>query len=652
MAERFDYGEAFSRNIGWVTADEQQILRSKRVAIAGLGGVGGVHLLTLTRLGIGAFNLADFDRFSLANFNRQAGASMSTLHHPKVDVMAAQARDINPELDLRLFPEGVNADNLDAFLEDVDLYVDGLDFFAFEAREATFAACSRLGIPAVTAAPLGMGTSVLNFLPGGMTFEEYFRWRGLPEPEKALRFLIGLSPAMLQRAYLADPAAVDLSARRGPSTVMACQICAGIAATEALKILLGRGRVLAAPRGMHFDAYRNRMVHTWRPWGNANPLQRLTLAVARRQLGRMAAAAPPRAEGGEKRIVECILEVARWAPSGDNTQPWRFEIRSDDHVVVHGFDTRDHVVYDLQGRPSQISLGALLETLRIAATAHGLRVQIVRRTEAPEHAPIFDVFLRPDSTVAADPLLPFVKLRSVQRRAMRMRPLTEREKSALTASVGPGYLIKWIEGWGPKWTMARLLWMNGKLRLTMPEAYRVHRDVIQRNAQFSEDRIPDRSVGLDPLTTRLMHWVMGSWARVAFFNKFLGGTILPRIELDLWPALACGAHFLIVPQHEPQDIDDFIAAGGAVQRFWLTATRLGLQLQPEITPLIFARYARERIPLTRDAALAREALALAQRLDRLAGEQTVRKAVFMGRLGWGRRARARSLRLPLSKLIK
>ena len=51
----FDYGTAFSRNIGWVTAAEQETLRGKRVAIAGLGGVGGVHLLTLARLGIEHF---------------------------------------------------------------------------------------------------------------------------------------------------------------------------------------------------------------------------------------------------------------------------------------------------------------------------------------------------------------------------------------------------------------------------------------------------------------------------------------------------------------------------------------------------------------------------------------------------------------------
>ncbi|MDD2872744.1 MAG: ThiF family adenylyltransferase, partial [Azoarcus sp.] len=156
MKPVFEYDSAFSRNIGWVSSLEQSALRGKRVAIAGMGGVGGIHLLTLARLGIGAFNISDFDAFDYVNFNRQAGAVMASLGLPKVDVLAEMAHEINPEIDIRKFPEGVSTANLDDFLKGVDLYVDGLDFFAFDARRATFAACARMGIPAVTAAPLGM----------------------------------------------------------------------------------------------------------------------------------------------------------------------------------------------------------------------------------------------------------------------------------------------------------------------------------------------------------------------------------------------------------------------------------------------------------------------------------------------------------------
>jgi molybdopterin/thiamine biosynthesis adenylyltransferase len=281
----FDYSTAFSRNIGWLTEAEQRRLSGARAAIAGLGGVGGSHLLTLARLGVGKFNIADFDRFELQNFNRQAGATLSHIGRPKSEVLAEMARDINPELDIRLFPEGVQAHNLDEFLEGVDVYVDSLDFFAVEARRSLFAACHRRGIPALTAAPLGMGVAFLYFKPGGMSFEDYFRLEGQSRNEQLARFIAGLSPAMLQRAYLRVPEAVDFGAGKGPSTGMACDLCAGVMGTSVLKVLLGRGPLRAAPWGMQFDAYRERFTHTWRPFGNANPMQQILLALIRKKLG-------------------------------------------------------------------------------------------------------------------------------------------------------------------------------------------------------------------------------------------------------------------------------------------------------------------------------------------------------------------------------
>lgn len=285
MSVNFDYKTAFSRNIGWVTEDEQEALSTKRIAIAGMGGVGGFHLLTLARLGIQHFHIADLDTFELANFNRQAGASMRSLGRHKAEVLAEMAREINSEVEITVFPRGVTEDNLSDFFTGVDLYVDGLDFFAFAAREMVFAHCHERHIPATTVAPLGMSAALLNFLPGNMSFEDYFQLAGRPELEKAVRFLVGLAPALLHRHYLADKTRVDLKARKGPSTIMACQLCAGVAASEALKILLRRGKVWAAPHGIQFDGYRNRTTHTWRPGGNRHPINRLALAIATRQLG-------------------------------------------------------------------------------------------------------------------------------------------------------------------------------------------------------------------------------------------------------------------------------------------------------------------------------------------------------------------------------
>lgn len=286
VAQAFDYDEAFSRNLGWLTPDEQHTLRRKKIAIAGLGGAGGVHLLTLARLGIGRFHLADLDRFALVNFNRQAGAAMGSVGEPKVQVMARLARDINPELELSLFDEGVQPHNVDAFLDGVDLYVDGLDYFVFSARRLVYDACRARGIPITFAVPLGMGAAVLNFLPGGPGFDDYFQLERAPEEEWPVRFLVGLAPALQHRSYLVYPDIVDFSIQRVPSTGLACQLCAGMAGTEALKILLGRGPVKGVPHSLQFDAYTGKLVATWRPGGNRHPLNRLAIGYVNWRLKR------------------------------------------------------------------------------------------------------------------------------------------------------------------------------------------------------------------------------------------------------------------------------------------------------------------------------------------------------------------------------
>ena len=347
--------------------------------------------------------------------------------------------------------------------------------------------------------------------------------------------------------------------------------------------------------------------------------------------------------------MRAILDLARWAPSGDNTQPWRFEIVSPKHVVVHGFDTRDHCVYDLDGHSSHIAIGALLESIRIAASGYSLAATVTRRTDTPDIQPTFDVRLH-SGPVPRNALIDYLQVRSVQRRALRTRRLTQKEKISLDASVGPGYRVLWLEGLTQRWRAARLLWRNAGLRLTIPEAYEVHRDIIEWHARFSEDRIPEQALGANWLTRRLMRFAMKRWSRVTFMNRWLGGTIAPRIELDLIPSLACAAHFRLVAERRPQAMDDYVDAGAAMQRFWLTASSLGLQLQPEMTPLIFARYAAADRRFSKLPTAQRAASGIAAGVVEIFGAAS-ECGVFMGRIGAGPPPSARSLRLSLDKLL-
>ena len=242
-------------------------------------------------------------------------------------------------------------------------------------------------------------------------------------------------------------------------------------------------------------------------------------------------------------------------------------------------------------------------------------------------------------------------LRSVQRRPMRLRRLTSTEKLALEAAVSPLHKVIWLESSVVKLRTARLMFDNAKLRLTMPEAYRVHRDIIHWGVRFSEDRVPDQALGVDPLTARLMRWVMADWRRVTFFNRFLAGTLAPRIQMDFLPSIFCAGHFVITAHAPPRSIDDYIAAGRSMQRFWLTLTELGLAMQPEMTPLIFGRYVREGRQFSSAAGMQEQAQDLSRGLARLLSPRDSALAVFMGRIGAARPVVARSIRRPLSDLM-
>ena len=133
----FDPQLAFSRNRGLISDVEQRRLSQCRAVIAGCGGVGGVHALTLARLGLGKFRITDPDTYSVGNFNRQSGANVNTLGRNKAEVIAEMISAINPSAEVEIVPGGVTSANVRQFIAGADLVVDGVDFFALRAARRT-----------------------------------------------------------------------------------------------------------------------------------------------------------------------------------------------------------------------------------------------------------------------------------------------------------------------------------------------------------------------------------------------------------------------------------------------------------------------------------------------------------------------------------
>jgi len=270
--------------IGLYSREEIEKLNTARVAIPGMGGVGGTHLITLVRTGVGRFNVADFDTFEVRNLSRQY-ARFDEVGRNKAGVLAAEARRIRPDVQIHVFEEGVHEGNIDAFLEDVDVVVDGIEFFALDARRLLYDKAREKGIPLVVAAPLGFTAALLVFdWRVSPSFEEYFDIRpDTPKEDALIKLALGFSPRAWCLKYL-DPRTLDVGRNRGPASVFTCYACSALAGLEAVKIILGRPGIRPVPHYFQFDLYLHR-AHTGKlRWGNRGPLQRLKFHLVRRVL--------------------------------------------------------------------------------------------------------------------------------------------------------------------------------------------------------------------------------------------------------------------------------------------------------------------------------------------------------------------------------
>jgi sulfur-carrier protein adenylyltransferase/sulfurtransferase len=176
------YEASFQRNFGVVSREEQEKLRKGRVTVVGAGGVGGITLIQLARMGVGSIHVIDKDAFEASNINRQMLSSISRLGKQKAVVAEEVLHDINPSISVRTSTEFVTEENAPALLADTDVIVDATDNLV--SRLVIHRAAAALGIPSIWIAvtpPFRGG--VMTMTPTSMPYELVLRH---PSYQKAL----------------------------------------------------------------------------------------------------------------------------------------------------------------------------------------------------------------------------------------------------------------------------------------------------------------------------------------------------------------------------------------------------------------------------------------------------------------------------------
>lgn len=144
--------ERYARNFNSISREEQEKIMNLKVAIVGLGGLGGYVLENLVRLGVKSFNLIDRDVFEESNLNRQILSTEKTIGLKKAEVAYRRAKEIDSSVQAKVFSAELD-DNREDMLEGVDIVVDCLDSIAGRLKLETL--CHKLNLTLVHGAIRG-----------------------------------------------------------------------------------------------------------------------------------------------------------------------------------------------------------------------------------------------------------------------------------------------------------------------------------------------------------------------------------------------------------------------------------------------------------------------------------------------------------------
>lgn len=137
--------QRYIRNIGALSEEEFAAIQSKKVFVAGCGGLGGHIIDMLLRVGVGGIGVCDGDVFEESNLNRQLLSDTGNIGLSKAEAAAEYAKSVNPGVSFSAYSEFLTDKNAARLLEGCDAAIDALD--NIPARRILKAECDRRGIP-------------------------------------------------------------------------------------------------------------------------------------------------------------------------------------------------------------------------------------------------------------------------------------------------------------------------------------------------------------------------------------------------------------------------------------------------------------------------------------------------------------------------
>jgi hypothetical protein len=651
------------RNRNKLTRPEQARQRTLRIGVIGLSaGHSIAHVLAMEGLA-GELRLADFDTLELSNLNRIPG-SVLDLGVNKAIVAARRIGEIDPYLRVTTMPEGITPENLGGFLDGLDLVIEECDSLdvkllvreeARERRIPVLMETSDRGVLDVERFDLEPDRPVFHGLLAGLHSSDL---AGLSIQQKAPYVLRILGAADVTSRGAASLLEVGETVTGWPQ--LGSEVTLGAATAAAAVRRFGQDEDLPSGR-VRFDVEEvlsnihpvtiHSEVEDDRDLG-ALDLDAGNGSSAVNGLGINGTAAYdsslsrpdlPLPEGSDP--IEIMADAARWAPSGGNIQPWRFE--ADAHEIRMYLVPDRTTTMDVRHRGSYVAIGAALFNARAAAASLKTlgECQLFPEGSPSHHVATLMMGESTDHEIAK--LATRVRSRVANRQPGNGQPLDEDIVTLLTRSVQrEGSQLRITTARDRIESMAGLLAESDRIRFLLPT---LHREMV------GELRFPGRDSleeGLDVRTLELSPPEMAALELLqradvmAHLADWRAGQVLgarTRAIVGSSSALAV----VTVPRTDPAW---YVRGGAAVERLWLTAELHGLAVQPVSPVFLYAVDDKDFLRLGGERHV-ETVFGLSQRFHEFWDLDEGEQATLLLRLSHAAPPSVRSARLPLRELL-
>jgi molybdopterin/thiamine biosynthesis adenylyltransferase len=642
-----------SRNRYKITAEEQALLGQRKVGIIGLSVGGQVALTLATERACGELRLADFDVLELSNLNRLR-EGVFHLGLAKTTLAARSIAELDPFLKVTCYHEGVTPENLDAFLTaggQLDLLVEECDGLAMKL--ACRQRARELGIPVVMEAndratldierfDRERTRPILHGLLDGLDLGKVGQLRSNDEKVPYLMPMVG--EATMSDKLKASFLEVGESLETWPQLASDVALGAGLVTNVVRRIALGQ----LTGSGRYFVDLDQLVRDEPQPNAATESVEPAAPPASAR-LGSSAEPSRPLLAGQEQlsdASLDALLAAAALAPSGGNEQPWHWQ-RAGAELLLLPLRRFGDSLLNHADNASFLALGAAAENLVLRAHALGVHVQLEPpRDDQQQPLCRFRFFSSAAQagleSHAWDDLAQQLEHRHTNRRRVAAAPVPAEQLEQLCAAVAslPGCALKFVSQPASIAEVAEVAAQADRIRMLHPLGQRdLVREIrwTREEAQRERDGIDLQSIdltaaehaGLRLLRSPRVAELLRSWKRGRSLERLTRSAVLAASSVGLLSAAN-------------DSIQDRFVAGRALQRGWLTATRLGLALQPHTACLFLFARARGPGAAAFDAEALQELLGLEARLQR--AFETQAAALFLFRVFPGCPPLARSLR--------